>query len=620
VLDPEGAERLLSVEKATETTIYALAERQRIWTDLDEFETLLDRAACAQRRADDPVLLLEQAYQLSRKDFLEDERNSEWAEERRREVQAAQHRCVHWLATLYQERSLDELAEALFQQVFEQNPADEDVLYALMGILARQGRSQEALRLYRRCARDLQETVHRRPAKRVRELAEHIQNEPVALERKPPTASVPARTQSLSIPHVHEQPEETGLSRRTHEPQRRERESIVVPGPLNRMKTDDPVICYGFMQAYIIKLVYRWNLQEHCFSELQDAIGQEIRRCDQMQPQSPRSNEQEWRLSRRQALITLAGLATALLFRLQQNPDSASAAEEFLSLCAASISACWQLMSGNEFAVVEHVLSEYVPRLEALAKPPSRYQKTAADLASQGYLLRGLLSLHRNDLQSREWHHEQAVQYARITEDGNLQVAAFIHQASTYYYLDSPTQTLRTYQRALAHVNGVSPLLRSRVYIGLAGAYALCEHEQEALRFQGLAHEAFAEHSETQPRMNYLYGGIGPSQLWLWGGLTHLDLDHPRDAWDAFASLDNPQASDPVPERVRLEIRNHQAETAIALRDLDLFCAYIEMGITGADALGSQKRRSEAVDIYKQALKVWSNEPRVKALRGLFVK
>src|SRR5712691_3737813 len=41
VLDPEGAERLLSVEKAVETTIYALAERQRIWVDLDEFETLL---------------------------------------------------------------------------------------------------------------------------------------------------------------------------------------------------------------------------------------------------------------------------------------------------------------------------------------------------------------------------------------------------------------------------------------------------------------------------------------------------------------------------------------------------------------------------------------------------
>jgi hypothetical protein len=36
--------------------------------------------------------------------------------------------------------------------------------------------------------------------------------------------------------------------------------------------------------------------------------------------------------------------------------------------------------------------------------------------------------------------------------------------------------------------------------------------------------------------------------------------------------------------------------------------------------LGSQKRRSEAFDIHRQALKVWPREAKVRALRDLFVK
>jgi hypothetical protein len=48
-----------------------------------------------------------------------------------------------------------------------------------------------------------------------------------------------------------------------------------------------------------------------------------------------------------------------------------------------------------------------------------------------------------------------------------------------------------------------------------------------------------------------------------------------------------------------VEAINHLAETAIALDDQERFLMYIEMGATGAIALGSEKRYNEALDVYR---------------------
>jgi hypothetical protein len=49
-------------------------------------------------------------------------------------------------------------------------------------------------------------------------------------------------------------------------------------------------------------------------------------------------------------------------------------------------------------------------------------------------------------------------------------------------------------------------------------------------------------------------------------------------------------------------------------------CDFLEKGILGAEALGSVKRQQEALDIYKEARKVWSNERKVWELGDLFLK
>src|SRR2546422_586543 len=171
---------------------------------------------------------------------------------------------------------------------------------------------------------------------------------------------------------------------------------------------------------------------------------------DAMKPQYPVG---EYTLSRRQALVAIAALPTVLLSVVYQRQQSTIVVGEFLSRCAASIVACWHLMKGNEFAVVEQEILKYLPILVNLAQQSSKHQTAAARLALQGYQLTGILAGHRLDLFAREQYCRQAVQYSRSTEDSHELVVALRHLASTFYYSERPEAMLKTLQEALPHIN-----------------------------------------------------------------------------------------------------------------------------------------------------------------------
>ncbi len=74
-----------------------------------------------------------------------------------------------------------------------------------------------------------------------------------------------------------------------------------------------------------------------------------------------------------------------------------------------------------------------------------------------------------------------------------------------------------------------------------------------------------------------------------------------------------------VPERIRVEIINHQAATAIAQGDMELFQAYFQAGVQGAKALGSDKRMQEAITNWKAARERWPHEQRVLELADVLL-
>jgi len=171
-----------------------------------------------------------------------------------------------------------------------------------------------------------------------------------------------------------------------------------------------------------------------------------------------------------------------------------------------------------------------------------------------------------------------------------LQVAALMHLGSTFYYHKEAKKALQVYQEGLPYIDDVAPQLRSRVYIGLGTASALCKQKQNALRYLHLTQEAFPQHPEDDP--TFLYTEFGLSSLYMFEGWIYLDLNehypdagYPEQALHAFARVEKYLPKMIVSERVRIEIINHRAKVAVALKNMEDCCSYLEQASNGAKML-----------------------------------
>lgn len=276
------------------------------------------------------------------------------------------------------------------------------------------------------------------------------------------------------------------------------------------------------------------------------------------------------------------------------------------------IASYWQMSNESQTRVVEQNLPLYLPKLTALAHQSSKYQPRAAHIASQGYILAA--EVDRSNVGAMKAYAQQGVLYSQIANDPNIQAAALKQQATMFLVDKAPDLALHKYVEALPLVENVSPLLRSRLYLGLASAYARCGdmHKQEAQRYLGLARDGFPEHPESDP--NYLYTVCSRPVLYLYEALTYTDLHQPGDAWQALEMVDGVHPKMPVPESTRIEIINLQAKTAAAQGNMEQSISYWLAGIDAASAEGYSVWQEEAVDVYNYLGERWPNEQQVKAL------
>jgi tetratricopeptide (TPR) repeat protein len=277
------------------------------------------------------------------------------------------------------------------------------------------------------------------------------------------------------------------------------------------------------------------------------------------------------------------------------------------------IEACWQLSRGNELALAEKLLPVYMAKVVPLAQQPSPYQWQAIDLAAQGFHLSGLLAWHHNNMQARELYYTQTVQYSRLSENPSLLIPALRSLGNTYYHKGQYPQALRIYQDALLHTENASPLLQACVYISLAVAYAHIGQHQDALTYLGLAHDTFPDHPETDP--SFFYAEFDLSQMILWEGIMCTQLGQSQQALDILSRVDRPDFV--ASERLRIQIINQQAKTAIFANDLEQGAAYVKTGLMAAKALGSQRRYSEAYENFQQMRLLWPQEQRMMELGEL---
>jgi len=289
-------------------------------------------------------------------------------------------------------------------------------------------------------------------------------------------------------------------------------------------------------------------------------------------------------------------------------------AEEALPLYVTSVPAAWKLYFDGQLAEVEAALPTYISHLATLTQQPTRYQSTAKNLLSQAHQLSSLVVLEHEDFGASMSHNKQALSYSREIADPNLQLAAYIRQANTFYYRKRWSSMLQTYEEALQTVDlkRASPLIVARVYNGYAATLCKFEgQEQEALRYQALAHEVFPYDAyENDP--SYGFTHIGPYILHLNDTITHLDIGHTHDA---SASIE--QAALYIPQGVNprsLELLNHKAMVASAQGDLEELCHHLGAVMTQSQALGSDLYISSARGIIDNLPIGWQRERQVKQL------
>jgi transcriptional regulator with XRE-family HTH domain len=321
-------------------------------------------------------------------------------------------------------------------------------------------------------------------------------------------------------------------------------------------------------------------------------------------------NHEQKRLSHRDLNKLLASLPVAA-FALSSVP------EEVLPFCEANLITAWKLARGKDLALAQGIVNTYLPKLRPLAEQNSAVQGSVAQIVAKSHILNGLISIHLGDLLASQQHCLQAIKYAEISGDKDVETIARRWFAWAHLYTHDSAKVLQEYQHASSYLNGVAPLVRSAVLVETALVQAQTGRRQEAFRFVKEAHESFfAETSEDQ---NNLYMDQDIGVLTLWSGMTYYHLGENRQAFGTLQEIDGLHPKQPVSERIRLHMLIQQALALLRLNELEQAVIYLKAGTARALALDSKLCYNEALKAYQMMSSLHGNEPQVLELKPLFL-
>lgn len=145
----------------------------------------------------------------------------------------------------------------------------------------------------------------------------------------------------------------------------------------------------------------------------------------------------------------------------------------------------------------------------------------------------------------------------------------------------------------------------------LSVVYGQLGREHDSVRANGKAETLYPERPEQDP--SFLYAEFTPASLTLERGLGFVALAErfPGRSYAQQAARIFQQGTAPglaIPDRIRLEIVNHQARTAVLLRDLDAFEVFMHQGLDGVTRLASRQRLREMRTTLHHARARWPAE------------
>lgn len=370
----------------------------------------------------------------------------------------------------------------------------------------------------------------------------------------------------------------------------------------------------------LLKIVLTWPHRNTQYHELQARLMQET------EDYSALNHSTDDLMSRRDALRRLALLPVELYGLTSLGPLLNPPVEEFLTRCAAGITACEYMSNSANLSSAFSIVSTYLPTLTAIARTSSFYRQAAAHLITQCLFLKTILAMHLQGVQQAIYYAEQAVKYSKESNEIPLRITALGRLAWIYSCDKQQKLALEKAQEArslLEHTpSAFPPEVHSYVFGVLAKYQALNRQQREALTSLQRAHAMFFTSPTDSNHPYYAYMDHDLANFLLDDGATHIFMGQYQNALETFARMIDPHNLSPripIAERIYVEVLNNQTLAMLKQPDKDMeqIIYSWRAGIQGARALQSKQRFAEACAAFDMMESVWSNERRIKNLREL---
>jgi transcriptional regulator with XRE-family HTH domain/tetratricopeptide (TPR) repeat protein len=404
------------------------------------------------------------------------------------------------------------------------------------------------------------------------------------------------------------------------DPQAEESTPVVAPPPAS----------YHYLQALALENLYLrlrslTSLTQYTYQEVQYAVSHIIKEDHIMNASNPNHH-----IKRREVLkqlIAVPILPVGLDALKMGGPIKASPIKDALTQYAMSIAACWELAKSNEhedLASAFHGVSAYLPTLQQIVKDTTKEQqrKDAAGLAAQCLCLKAILAMHLEGLIPAKSYAEGAVLYGQTSGDRSLHIVALLALASNYYHSRAFEKAWQTGEQARALMEqpaqqALPALVKAHSYSLIAWHSAANQkQEQQVLRLFEKASRSFSD--STKDVLKPIYFDCTRSNLVLREGLVYRYLGNYQTAANTFAQIETLAPGETI-GRTWVEIKIHQASVALMhpQRDMEETTELLIAGLNGARKLQSEKRFSEACQVYTTMECLWPHETRIHDLRDL---
>ncbi len=300
---------------------------------------------------------------------------------------------------------------------------------------------------------------------------------------------------------------------------------------------------------------------------------------------------------RQQTLRVVATMPiTAHLEIIEKNPLPVPP-EDILTHCASGIAVCWHMSQDEDLLLTSAFVSSYLILLTKIFESFVHCRLAAAELISQAYLFRTILSLQMQESQSSIKCYTSALEYSGIARDADGAMCAPILLSSLRHYGKQPAQALEKMANSLWLLKPIpapADFSLIRDYIQRITEFYLAPGQLDARQRRSKPSSSDASEIDEFPiSIDY-----AETALTLWDGVTHYELGEYIHALEDLLPTSHSEVVYDAPEQVRHEFLQNRALAALRLHDMSQAISSLRVALPEALSMGTEQELVKADEAY----------------------